>query len=58
MWTSNSISVSEDAPVNPTSPYGLSKAVRDEYIKIYTELHNINIVGLRCFQRILSRSDW
>ena len=44
-----SVPISEDAPVTPTSPYGLSKAMCDEYVALYAALYDLDAVGLRYF---------
>jgi UDP-glucose 4-epimerase len=37
----------EDHPVNPLSPYALSKLVAEEYLQLYQRLHGLNHVILR-----------
>ena len=39
--------VDENHPINPLSPYGLSKYVGEEYIKLYNRLYDIEYVILR-----------
>lgn len=36
--------VDEKHPVNPTSPYGLSKSIAENYLKLYSRLYGINYV--------------
>jgi len=42
-----SIAISEDTPVLPTSFYGLSKLVAENYIKLYYELFGMEYIVLR-----------
>lgn len=39
--------VDEQHPINPKSPYGLSKNIFSRYLKIYQELYGINYISLR-----------
>ena len=39
----------EKHPLNPLSPYALSKIIGEQYCKIYSELYNLNTVCLRYF---------
>ncbi|HEV8243151.1 MAG TPA: NAD-dependent epimerase/dehydratase family protein [Nitrospirales bacterium] len=39
--------VSEDHPVRPASPYGISKAVGDEYLRYFREADGLEFVSLR-----------
>ncbi|OLZ42635.1 UDP-glucose 4-epimerase [Natrinema saccharevitans] len=41
--------VSEAAPTNPTSPYGVQKLALDEYARLYAELYDLPTVALRYF---------
>ncbi len=41
--------VSETAPTNPTSPYGVQKLALDEYARLYAELYDLPTVALRYF---------
>ena len=43
----NYLPVDENHPINPLSPYGLSKYVGEEYIKLYNRLHGIEYAILR-----------
>jgi nucleoside-diphosphate-sugar epimerase len=43
------ISLKEDAPVRPISPYGLQKYVSEGYCRIFSELYGIETVSLRYF---------
>jgi len=43
------VPISEDEPATPTSPYGLSKAMCDEYVALYAALYDLDAVGLRYF---------
>ena len=40
---------SEDAELNPMSPYALHKLVGEQYCKLYSELYGIDTVSLRYF---------
>ncbi len=44
---SNYLPVDENHPINPLSPYGLSKYVGEEYIKLYNRLYGIEYAILR-----------
>jgi UDP-glucose 4-epimerase len=37
----------EDAPLEPFSPYGASKAAAETYLALYTRLHGLSTMGLR-----------
>jgi len=37
----------ENHPLNPISPYGISKLTNEYYLKYYKEIHNIDFVALR-----------
>ncbi|WP_435552412.1 NAD-dependent epimerase/dehydratase family protein [Natrinema sp. CGMCC1.2065] len=41
--------VSEAAPTDPTSPYGVQKLALDEYARLYAELYDLPTVALRYF---------
>lgn len=41
--------VSEAAPTEPTSPYGVQKLAVDQYTRLYAELYDIPTVALRYF---------
>ncbi|AGB31234.1 NAD-dependent epimerase/dehydratase [Natrinema pellirubrum DSM 15624] len=41
--------VSETAPTDPTSPYGVQKLALDEYARLYAELYDLPTVALRYF---------
>lgn len=41
------IPFNEETPVNPVSPYGLSKSVAEKYVWLYRSLHAIKAVVLR-----------
>jgi len=44
-----SVPISEDAPTDPTSPYGLSKLAAERYVRLYAELYDLSAVALRYF---------
>jgi UDP-glucose 4-epimerase len=44
-----SIPVTEDHPLNPVTPYGLSKKVCEEYLRLYYSLYGFKSVALRYF---------
>lgn len=44
-----SLPVSEAAPLQPTSPYGVQKAAGDRYVRLYAELYGLETVALRYF---------
>lgn len=49
----------EDAPLNPTSPYAVTKAATDMYIRMAGLMHEINTTVMRCtnsFGRKLDKS--
>lgn len=39
----------EDMPLNPKSPYAVSKATKEMLASVFSSLHNLEIVGLRYF---------
>ena len=41
--------IDENHPLNPLSPYALSKMVGEQYCKLYNELYGLNTVCLRYF---------
>ncbi|QLK26699.1 NAD-dependent epimerase/dehydratase family protein [Natrinema zhouii] len=41
--------ITETAPTNPTSPYGVQKLALDQYIRLYEELYDLPTVALRYF---------
>ncbi|MHA1551115.1 MAG: NAD-dependent epimerase/dehydratase family protein [Candidatus Heimdallarchaeaceae archaeon] len=41
-----SLPITEDHPRNPKSPYGLSKLVSEKYVRLYSQLYNLEIVVL------------
>ena len=43
------VPVAEGAPLEPTSPYGLSKLALDHYLRLYHELYGLETVALRYF---------
>jgi len=44
---SEKLPVSEDHPVRPASPYGISKAVGDEYLRYFRDADGLEFVSLR-----------
>lgn len=44
-----SVPVSEDVPTDPTSPYGLSKVIDEQYTRLYADLYDLDAVALRYF---------
>ncbi len=44
-----SVPISESAPTNPTSPYGLTKLTAERYCRLYAELYDLDTVALRYF---------
>lgn len=43
------VPISEDAPKNPQSPYGIEKQVADQYVQMYAEQYGLPTVALRYF---------
>ncbi len=43
----NHFPITEDFPINPSSPYGISKAAVEKYLSIYTELYPMDSIILR-----------
>ena len=48
---------SEDVPPTPISPYAVSKAVNEMYARVWTQLYEIETVGLRYFNVFGPRQD-
>ncbi|MGG4400607.1 GDP-mannose 4,6-dehydratase [Paenibacillus amylolyticus] len=44
--------ITEDTALNPSNPYGLSKATTEKILLFYHQLHNIKIVHVRPFNHI------
>ena len=44
---SKSFPIPEDAPLYPTSPYGISKMASEYYLHFYNQTHNLKYVSLR-----------
>lgn len=49
--------LSEDAPVQPLSPYGLEKLVNDQYGQLFGGLYGMSCLGLRYFNVYGPRQD-
>jgi len=47
----------EDMPVNPQSPYAITKAAGEMYCKVFEELYGLQIVSLRYFNVFGPRQD-
>lgn len=47
----------ETSPLNPISPYGVSKAAVDLYARAFIRLHGMDIIGLRYFNVFGPRQD-
>lgn len=43
------VPIDEDHPIRPISPYGLTKAVGEEYARLYHELYGLNVSVIRPF---------
>jgi len=43
------VPIPEDAPLRPTSPYGLAKMTADQYVRVYADLYELPAVALRYF---------
>jgi len=39
--------ITEEFPINPSSPYGISKSTTEKYLTLYANMHNFNYVILR-----------
>lgn len=39
----------EETPLQPLSPYALSKQVNEQYARLYTQIFNLPVIGLRYF---------
>jgi UDP-glucose 4-epimerase len=46
---SETLPTPEDAPVNPRSPYAVSKAAGEQYCRVFSELYDLETVSLRYF---------
>lgn len=51
------IPLSEDAPLDPLSPYALHKRMGEDYARLYTELYGLETVALRYFNVFGPRQD-
>jgi nucleoside-diphosphate-sugar epimerase len=40
--------IKEDAPLNPTSPYSVTKAMTDQYLRMMTNVYGLNTTVMRC----------
>jgi nucleoside-diphosphate-sugar epimerase len=49
--------IREDAPLEPISPYGLSKQVGEDYGRMFQELYGLEFVALRYFNVFGPRQD-
>ena len=47
----------EESPIKPISPYGLEKYTVENYMKLYSEIFNLNSVVLRYFNVFGERQD-
>jgi len=45
----DSVSINEDAPTDPISPYGVSKLAADRYVAVYARLYGLRAATLRPF---------
>jgi UDP-glucose 4-epimerase len=45
----NTLPTTETIPANPLSPYGAHKYIGEIYMKLYSEIYNLETVCLRCF---------
>ncbi|ELY87080.1 NAD-dependent epimerase/dehydratase family protein [Natrinema altunense] len=45
----DTVPIPEDAPTEPTSPYGLSKLAAEQYVRLYADLYDLSAVVLRYF---------
>jgi UDP-glucose 4-epimerase len=43
----NELPITEEFPINPSSPYGISKATTEKYLTLYAKLHDFDYVILR-----------
>ena len=48
--------VDENHPLEPTSPYGISKHTAEHYVKLYKELHNLDYL-IFCFGNVYGVRD-
>lgn len=44
-----SLLISEDAKLNPITPYGVSKLSAEKYCEVFSEQHDLNTISLRYF---------
>ena len=51
------IPIGEDAPKQPTSPYGLQKLTVDQYTRLYHDLYGLETVAIRPFNAYGPRQD-
>ncbi|MCE7739868.1 MAG: NAD-dependent epimerase/dehydratase family protein [Candidatus Heimdallarchaeota archaeon] len=52
--------ITEDHPRNPLSPYGLSKSVAEKYVKLFSELYNLNtaiVIPFNLYSPIIAEDD-
>jgi UDP-glucose 4-epimerase len=52
-----SLPISEDTPLNPLSPYAVSKAAGELYCNVFSEIYNLPTVALRYFNVFGPRQD-
>jgi UDP-glucose 4-epimerase len=52
-----SLPINEDTPLNPISPYAISKVTGELYCRAYTELYGLSTISLRYFNVFGPRQD-
>ncbi|MGI6603664.1 MAG: NAD-dependent epimerase/dehydratase family protein [bacterium] len=52
-----SLPLSEEHPITPTSPYGLSKYIGEKYLALYSHLYGLEYTVLRCANVYGPRQD-
>ena len=51
------VPISEEIPINPLSPYAVTKATGELYCKVYSEIYDLSTIALRYFNVFGTKQD-